>query len=274
MKRSSLILTILVGIYLVSCDSKTQNKITEIPRDSLELSASEHLTLATLWFQKAAETRAIYYQNYNLAKVSLDNQLKKAKKNTKYAVVLDIDETVLDNSPYQGMLIQKGLVFSLETWREWIKLGKAKALPGAVEFTNYAKSKGCEVFYVSNRDDDMVKETIQNLKDLNFPSADENHIYFRVNKVSTKMPRFKQIQEKYDVLLFIGDNLLDFDDVFGKRIHNYGFNTVDSLKNLFGEKYIVMPNPMYGEWEKAIYGGKYPTDKEKNSMRKKALESY
>jgi len=265
---------LILGIYLISCNSKTQNQKQKTVCDSLEISASEHLVDATLWFQKSAEMRALYYQCYNYAKIALDEQLKKQKEKTKNAVILDIDETVLDNSLYQSMLIKKGLSYTSETWKEWTKLAKAKALPGSVEFTNYAKSKGCEIFYVSNRDNDEKDATIKNMNNENFPFADEKHIYLRVDKESNKITRYKQIAKDYQILLFVGDNLRDFDEIFANRSNNYGFNVVDSLKNKFGDKFILLPNPMYGEWEKAIYGGTYPNEKEKNKLRKKALQSF
>lgn len=272
MKKHTIFLMLILGIYLISCNSKTQNQKTVC--DSLEISASEHLVDATLWFQKSAEMRALYYQCYNYAKIALDEQLKKQKEKTKNAVILDIDETVLDNSLYQSMLIKKGLSYTSETWKEWTKLAKAKALPGSVEFTNYAKSKGCEIFYVSNRDNDEKDATIKNMNNENFPFADEKHIYLRVDKESNKITRYKQIAKDYQILLFVGDNLRDFDEIFANRSNNYGFNVVDSLKNKFGDKFILLPNPMYGEWEKAIYGGNFPNEKEKNKLRKKALQSF
>ncbi len=274
MKKSNLIVLMIVGIYLFSCNPKPQNEKKETVCDSIEMSASEHLVAATLWFQKSAEMHAMYYQCYSYAKTALDNQLKKQKTKSKNAVVLDIDETVLDNSPYQGMLIQKGLTYTSETWRSWTKLAQAKALPGVVEFTNYAKSKGVEVFYVSNRDDDEREATIRNLNNEKLPCADEKHVYLRVNKVSSKMLRFEQIAKEYQILLFVGDNLGDFEQVFEKRTNNFGFKDVDSLKHLFGERYIMLPNPMYGEWEKTIYNGEYPNAKKRNELRKNALQSF
>ena len=273
MRKLTTILVLISGIYLISCNSQSSVK-EQTACDSSKVSVSEHLLDATLWFQKSAEMRASYYQCYNFAKLALDNQLRLHKTSGKKAVVLDIDETVLDNSPYQGMLIQKGLSFTSETWKEWTKLASAKALSGAVEFTNYAKQKGVEVFYVSNRDVDESDVTILNLTKEKFPFADAQHIYFRVNKESSKIPRYNQIAKEYRILLFVGDNLRDFEEIFANRKVNFGFNQVDSMKNVFGEKYIMLPNPMYGEWEKAIYGGTFPSEKERIKLKKQALQAF
>ena len=262
-----------LGTLIISCNSLTQIPKHETVCDSIEISASEYLVGATLWFQKSAEMRAVYYQSYRYAELALENQLNKLEDKTKTAVVLDIDETVLDNSPYEGMLIQKSLTYSPATWKEWTNLAKAKALPGVVEFTRYAKSKGVEVFYVSNRSIDEREATIKNMINEKLPDADERHIFLKTDE-SSKMPRYEIIAKEYNILLFVGDNLRDFDENFANRHENYGFALVDSLKNQFGEKYIILPNPVYGEWEKAIYQGKSPNAKESNRLRKQAIHSY
>lgn len=272
MKTKFILLSL--AVYMFSCNNNNQTNKLATVSDSSKIVVSDHLLLATLWYQKSAENRAMYYQCYNFAKLALDNQLKSQKNKTKNAVVLDIDETVLNNSPYQVMLIQKGLSYSPQTWKKWSKLAQAKALPGAVEFTNYAKSKGVEVFFVSNRDEDEKDATIKNLANEKFPFVDEKHIFFRVNKESNKIPRYDIIAQDYKILLFVGDNLRDFEEFFANREKDYGFNQVDSIRNQFGENFILLPNPMYGEWEKAIYGGKYPADNEKNKLLKQALTCY
>ena len=62
------------------------------------------------------------------------------------------------------------------------------------------------------------------------------------------------IKNQYDVVLLVGDNLADFDQVFEDRTVNFGFHTVDSLRTEFGKKFIVLPNPMYGDWTKPLTG--------------------
>lgn len=262
-----------IGILIISCKPLTQIPKHETVCDSIEISASEDLVGAALWVQKSAEIRALYYQSYRYAELVLENKLNKLEDKTKTAVILDIDETVLDNSPYTGMLIQKGLRYSPSTWKEWTNLASAKALPGVVEFTRFAKSKGVEVFYVSNRSVDERDATIKNMISEKLPDADERHMYLKTDE-SSKIPRYKIIAGEYNILLFVGDNLRDFDENFASRFENYGFALVDSLKNQFGEKYIILPNPVYGDWEKAIYQGKTPNAKESNRLRKQALQSY
>lgn len=275
MKKIALVLIpviVLVAVSFRNNDEKLHQAGSVC--DSLNMSAQEHLVMSVLWYQKSAEMKALYYQSYNMAKIALDNQLKKCTAIDKKAVILDIDETVLDNSPYQAMMIEKGVAYSPKTWKEWTKTANAKPTPGVIDFLNYAKSKGVEPFYVSNRDMDERDATLKNMIKENIPFADTTHILLRIKGQSDKTDRYKSIEKKNKILLTIGDNLRDFNEIFANRKTNYGLNMADSLKNQFGENFIILPNSMYGDWEKAIYGGKFPSEVEKNKIRKAALQAY
>jgi len=127
---------------------------------------------AILYQQKAAEYRALAYQAYNLARWQLDADLDKhnAKKLPKdqrklpRAIVVDIDETVLDNSPSNAYAAKNDLPFNVKDWYAWGEMRKAKAVPGAVDFLNYSVSKGVKVFYISNRDEVQRQATIDKLR--------------------------------------------------------------------------------------------------------------
>jgi len=252
-------------------DKKCETKCSQDIDTAAKLKASEHLMMSVLWYQYSAEMQACYYQTYNIAKIMLDKNLSEYKGNKKKAVVVDIDETVLNNTPFEEKIIETGELFTDSTWRIWTKQASAKALPGAVDFLKYSESKGVEVFYVSNRDQDEIESSKQNLLNQGFPYVDDAHILFRVEKQSDKTDRRNKISENYEILLLIGDNLRDFDEVFKQRETNLGFDKVTENKDLFGTKYIILPNPMYGEWEKAIYGGKYPATEEETIQKRKAI---
>jgi 5'-nucleotidase (lipoprotein e(P4) family) len=275
MKKIVLIIVPVMVIFILSFKS-----IESIPSkgnsvcDSLSMSSQEHLVMSVNWYQRSAEMRAMYYQCFHQAKLALDNKLTDVDATDKKAVVLDIDETILDNSPYEAMMIQKNLGYSNKTWKEWTKLAIAKPTPGVVDFLDYAKSKGVIVFYVSNRDIDERETTLKNMQKENMPFADTSHVLLKVNGSSDKTPRYLKIAENYKILLTIGDNLRDFKEIFGNRKVNYGINMADSLKDQFGINFIMLPNPMYGDWEKAIYHNTYPSDVEKSKLRKAALISY
>lgn len=232
----------------------------------------DHLTMAILWYQRAAETRALYYQGYNYARLALDKKLKATKTKKKNAVVVDIDETLLDNSPFEAKCVITGQAYSPESWKQWSDLAQATALPGAVEFLNYAKSKGAEVFYISNRKGNEIEASLKNLTALNFPFADTLHTLFRT-ETGSKEARRQLVAKDYNILLLIGDNLADFDVVFENRGGDYGFGVVDSTKDKFGDSFIVLPNPMYGDWEKQITDFK-SSDSVKYAIRREKLVTY
>ena len=118
---------------------------------------NEQSVLAINWVQTSAEFRAISYQNYNLAKMNLDRFLASYSGSKPVAIVTDMDETITDNSVYQAFLVGQDFGYSSKTWAPWIAAAQAKAIPGAVEFFNYAKQKGVETFYVSNTKMDFLE---------------------------------------------------------------------------------------------------------------------
>ena len=221
---------------------------------------------ATLWMQKAGEYRALAYQAFNIAQLRLDadldkkniKKLPKAERKKPRAIMVDIDETMLDNSPAQAFGIINHRPFNNDDWYAWGRLKKAKPIPGAVDFVNYAVSKGVKVFFVSNRDEVQKPETIENLVLAKFADISAENVLLRQRdangrSISTKEPRREFILEKYRIVMFIGDNLDDLADVFEKRTVEDRFAEVNKARALFGGRYIVLPNAMYGTWESALY---------------------
>jgi len=207
----------------------------------------DQLILATLWYQQSAEMKALYYQCYRNAETALSENLAWSDKTKPAAVVLDIDETVLDNSPYQAWQVLENKPFTDQDWTRWVNMAKAEPLPGALEFTRYADSLGVEVFYVSNRTVTEMNSTIANLGAYGFPDADTTHLLLKQSG-SSKIERRAFIEKNYDILLLIGDNLADHSGAYESRGPGLGFATVEGDKELFGTRYIILPNPMYGNW--------------------------
>ena len=240
---------------------------------------------ATLYMQKAAEYRALAYQAFNLARWQLDadldkknvKKLPKAEQKKPRAVMVDIDETVLDNSPAQAYGIKNGKTFNLKDWYAWGEMRKAKAIPGAVDFLNYAASKGVKVFFVSNRDEVQKQATMDNLRNAGFKDVTVDNVLLRqVDEkgapISTKEPRRQIILQKYRIVFFMGDNLDDHSDVFERKSVADRFAEVDKVKDWWGKRFIVLPNAMYGTWENAIYEYGRLTDVQKAEKRVNALE--
>ncbi len=216
-------------------------------------SAPDKRTNATAWF-RGGEAAALYRQGFAVARQQLDLVLAQPAPTKPLAIITDIDETVLDNSPYQVWLIQNRETYSLKTWKKWTALASAEPLPGARDFLNYASSRGVKVFYVTNRDQDEGDATVRNLQATGFPNA--NHAHLLCKRTSkNKDDRREEIAKSHTVCLLLGDNLSDFSSAFDSAVLEPRAATVTNHAARFGSNWIVFPNPMYGDWEKARPAG-------------------
>lgn len=235
----------------------------------------EYLVGSTLWTQSSAEFRALSYQSFSYARLLFDRDLKTKKKGKlKRAIVVDIDDTVMDNSPYEASLVLEHKDFTAADFTDWCKRKVAGALPGSVEFLKYVHAKGARVFYVSNRRPEDKVCTSENLNALGFPDVSDETLLLRVD-TSSKEPRRQMIAGKYRIVLLIGDNLSDLAQVFEKKSTVERSAAVDAIKDQFGSRFIVIPNAMYGEWESAVYEyNSQLSNEEKASKRRSALKGY
>ncbi|WP_262927459.1 5'-nucleotidase, lipoprotein e(P4) family [Phytohalomonas tamaricis] len=233
---------------------------------------NEQLVMSTLWMQSAAEYQALSYQAFNMAKLRLDQAMKDRKQGDKpLAVVVDCDETVIDNSAFEAYLVGHDAEYSSALWGQWVNDAQAKALPGATSFLNYAQRHGVEVFYITNRKQAELAPTMQNLAQLGFPYVDTRHVMMRTD-TSDKQPRRDQVLQDHNVVLYMGDNLADFDSGYDAPEATTRQQHVKEQQALFGERFIMLPNPAYGGWEGALYEGDYSLSPgEKDQRRKAAL---
>lgn len=239
---------------------------------SPEQIAQKDYTTAVAWQQHSGEYRALSFQAYNFAKLSLMVKLSQSPTGKANCVIVDIDETLLDNSPFSAMQVQKGVAYNPKDWSAWTSLAAADTVPGALGFLKFAASNQVETFYISNRIRPDYQSTLINLQRLGFPYADAEHLMLAEN-TSDKEDRRKKVMEQHNVLLFCGDNLSDFSNVFYRE----GKNTreeVDAAKAEFGTRFIVLPNPMYGDWEKLLYNGKNLDETEKSRQRIQGLKGF
>jgi len=270
MRKLVLFLAVVLLLLITSFRITESNKKKKEP---VKTPNNENLTGAVLWYQLSGEMRALYFQGYNVARYNLDNYLKYSLSDKKKCVVVDIDETILNNSPYEGKIILNDKGFDPKTWREWIDIAQADTLPGAYGFLKYAESRGVETFYISNRMVDEVPSTVKNLKKFDMPYADEKHTIFK-STTSSKEDRRQSLLKEYDIVILCGDNLGDFDIAFENRNPKAHFDSVNKYSSEFGKRFIVLPNPMYGDWEKPIYSSKNMTEAQRDSARKSLLRSY
>lgn len=245
--KKILVICVLVSVVLISCKNNCNQKV------KIEES-QDYLINSVLWYQCSGEMRASYYQAFMLAELMLEKNLKNDTSTKPAAVVLDIDETLLDNSNFNGNMILENKSFDQQDWFKWTEKAEANALPGAIEFLNFAKELGVEIFYISNRMEEELNQTITNMNALGFPETKPEHFLLK-STTSNKFDRRNIILEDYNIILFVGDNLGDFNNDFDNRTDNYAFESVDANKDMFGTKYIILPNPMYGTWEKGVLTG-------------------
>ena len=218
---------------------------------------AETETMGLLWMRTSAEYRALAYQGYNVAMNAVKMAVTDPSHQRKpLAIVLDADETVVDNTKLMGESIANGNGrFDAPWWRQAVHQGKSQAMPGAVEFLNEVHKQGVEIFYVSNRYAPVNYDaTVQNFKELGFPSVDKDHVLL-FEKDSDKQPRFDAIAKKYYVVLYMGDNAGDFPiGTKGKTLAERN-GIIDAHKEDFGTTFVVFPNPAYGSWVSALAKG-------------------
>ncbi len=236
------------------------------------VSENDHLTMAVLYHQKAPEYRALCYQAYNLATVRLQHIVKRKGNPENLAVVLDLDETVLDNSPYEAECILENINYP-ERWNEWCEKASAEAVPGAVEFIKLANSLGVQIIFISNRKGEFRNATMANLASIGIPEFRNEHLLLR-DTMTQKESRRQLVSGKFEIVLLIGDNLNDFSDVFEITRGKERIAKTDELKKSFAEKFIILPNAIYGEWETELYPDTVKTPDQMRAARYQALRGF
>ena len=235
---------------------------------------------AVLWQHTSAEAYWLFEQSYRQASAQLASNIAMIDAERRrtdaalwirqpLAVIVDIDETVLDNSPYQVSAVKHGRTFDLRDWKQWTDSAAARACPGALTFLKHAGSLGCEIFYISNRDTSERSGTLMNLRMVGFPFADGEHLLLSEG-TSDKTERRARVASTHRVVLLVGDQLRDFDERFKDRTVNYGRNAVDAMSDTLSQYFILLPNPMYGTYRDAIQGK--GTDAEKHARMKAWFE--
>lgn len=257
-------------IFIIACSSSKHSTTVSSSSSSVVVDGK---LWASLYQQRAGEYKALCLQAFNMAKLRIDELSKQIPIRAR-AIVTDIDETFLDNSPYAVHQSLQNKDYEAATWMEWTAKGQADTLSGALDFFRYASSKGFTIYYITNREEAERKGTLQNLQNFGFPQADNDHLIMR-QTVSSKETRRQQVAAKYDIVMLLGDNLADFSAVFDKRTTEDRNAQVQAMRDEFGKKFIVLPNPGYGGWEDAIYQNKREwTAAQKDSLVRSAVKNY
>ena len=223
--------------------------------------------MAVLWIQRSAEYRALCYQAFNTASEKLAAAVSAHDDPAALCIVLDVDETVLDNSAFQAQIVRDDGVYSRAGWSNWTAGAAAVAIPGAAEFLKNAERMGVEIFYISNRETNELAPTLKNMRAVGFPHADAAHLKLRSSKEDTKEKRRLELNK--EVILLLGDNLADFHQVFEGGSITARSEAADKNRERFGRRFIVLPNPMYGDWEAALYGYDQRLTPEEKALRRR-----
>ena len=242
---------------------------------------------AVSWSQNAIEHDLIYLQTYRDAQARLlaakrdprwdalpSDDRKAPLKGLQPAVVLDVDETVLDNSPYQARLIRSGGEYNEADWADWCKEQRARALPGAVAFTRFAQAHGIAVIYLSNRAQDLDGVTLANLRKDGFPVSGPDAFLGLGTFVkgceqngSDKSCRRQLVSRHYRVLMQFGDQLGDFvaaqaNTLAGRQA------AIQPYLRWIGTRWFVLPNPTYGSWEGALINNNWQAPRDERRREK------
>lgn len=259
-----------------------------LPAPAPGAAADDNLN-AVAWSQRADEHDLIYLQTFRDAQEKIlkakqdptwdalpkdDRAAHPSLKGLKPAVILDIDETVLDNSPYQARLVRSGGEYNEAAWAAWCKEAAARPLPGALAFTRFAADHGIAVFYISNRARDLDEATLANLRSAGFPVAGKEAFLGLGTVVegceqagSEKSCRRQRIAAHYRVLMQFGDQLGDFTSIPGNTREGRS-RAMAPYTAWIGERWFVLPNPTYGSWEPALFDNDFELSRPERRQKK------
>jgi 5'-nucleotidase (lipoprotein e(P4) family) len=273
----------VVGVVLLTnmAARATAQEAAPAPNDNLN---------AVLWTQRSVEFKANALGAYALARIRLDEALADPThtaapneqtgnfKDLPPAVILDVDETVLDTSLYQAWTVTADQAFSPKTWTPFVNSKTSRPIPGAVEFTHYAEERGVKVFYVTNRTAEEEPATRENMAGLGFQMGGNVDTLLTSKEQpdwgSAKSTRRAAVAKDYRIVLLIGDNLGDFSDGY-KGDEAARLKVYEDNAERWGKDWIVIANPTYGSFESAPYGHDYKTPLEaQRAAKEKALEAW
>ncbi|MEM8998312.1 MAG: HAD family acid phosphatase [Acidobacteriota bacterium] len=254
---------------LTACAHQSRNASPPAsPRAGAGTAASHHGLDATLWMRTSAEYQATARQTFRLAALRLDQALGDPLWTAALeqdaaelaglppAIIVDIDETVLDNSPYQALLVAEGLTYEPTSWDRWVRHGEAAPIEGAVEFLRYADSQGVTVFYVTNRVAAHEPATRRNLEREQMPIDGSRDVVLMRGEngwTSDKTARRRLIAQSHRILLLLGDDLNDF--VPAKEPEPGPRRALaEKYRDLWGAQWFLFANPGYGSWVDSLYG--------------------
>ncbi|HET9048464.1 MAG TPA: HAD family acid phosphatase [Chiayiivirga sp.] len=256
-----------VAVLLGACATAPRPVVS--PSAATEAVPAHDNLNATVWMQSSAEYEASIRGIYAAAERSLDAALADSSwsalpqgesqagfESKPPAIIVDADETMIDNSAYQARSIRENRGYTAESWQAWVNARAARAMPGAVDFANYAKARDVTIFFITNRDAPAeYAATVANLRALGFPIADDaSNVVLRGDARAPdreKGDRRRWVGRNYRVVLMLGDNLADFLDGTSADVATRQ-TLMAPYREWWGQRWFMLPNPTYGSWENAV----------------------
>jgi acid phosphatase len=264
------LMILAAGLSVISggCAPRTAAVSSAAPATSLSRDAHEQLQ-AVLWMQSAAEYWALAAPVYSRARTALDAAIADStwtaaieQEGTNVSVlplsiVMDLDETVFDNSPFQGQLVLDRTTYSPERWARWVALAAATEVPGAVDFVKYARSRNVRVVFVTNRTLEEEPATLMNLDALLGAGTPADDVLTTNENGwgSDKTARRTFVARTHRILLLVGDDLNDFVSVAATKTAADRLDLAKQYSGMWTDRWILIPNPAYGSWDRIIHAG-------------------
>ena len=279
-RRVGRCLTTLALLMAFGCAAPT------LAQDAL----AHDLLNAVLWMQRSVEYKATALGAFALARIRLEQALADpswtaapkeqtgAYQSLPPAVVLDADESILDNSGYQAWMVLNAKTFDPKTWNAYVNTVTSLAIPGAVEFARYADGKGVKVFYITNRAAEEEEATRKNLEKLGFPMGGSVDTMLPTKKQpdwgSAKGTRRAFVAKSYRILLNIGDNFADFVDEYrGNEAER--LKVMEQHKDRWGREWIMIANPGYGSFESVPFNHDFKlSEADRRKAKRGALDAW
>ncbi len=264
--RTMLVITYTASL-LSACAIAPQQTAKPITHNNLN---------SVLWLQTAAEAQANALQTYHAAMLSIDQAIKDpswsavpeqgaSAASLPPAIILDVDETVLNNTQYQAQRVIEGNQFTLDSWDQWMAMQTAPAMPGAVMLLNSMVAKGVTVFYITNRacrpsntsaaPCPQKQDTLENLKKVGIKQVTAENLMLKLEKpewTSEKQSRRDVIAKHYRVIMLFGDDLGDFLPGVKHITSQQRAALVNQYQSNWGIKWFALANPTYGSWLRVL----------------------
>ena len=220
---------------------------------------------AVVFMRTAAERDALCLQAFAAARAALERALADPSwtacleqagdfAHKPPAIIADVDDTLLDTSTFETRALFEGYAFDNASFASWAEAADAPALPGAAEFLRAAAAHGVTVFYVTGRGPESREATRRNLQRHGFPLAAGRETVLTREDESGKGARRAAVAEGFRVLLLLGDNAADFGSGFAGKDLAARRAAAREAAGFWGERWIVLPNAAYGDWQRAALG--------------------